>query len=73
VGWREMSNAYRIFMSKTLGEHSAGRSRRRLEDNFKIDIRKGGGGLNWLRIFPVAGCGISSVEPPDSANTALVS
>jgi hypothetical protein len=45
----EKRNAYRIYMGKPGGRIPLGRSRRRWEDNIKIDVReRGWGGINWI-------------------------
>jgi hypothetical protein len=46
---REKSNPYRILVGKPEGKISLGRSRRRWEDNIRMDLRKiGWGGMDWI-------------------------
>ena len=43
--------AYSILVGKPEGKRPLGRSRRRWEDNFKIDLQEvgwGGGGMDWI-------------------------
>jgi hypothetical protein len=56
MGWeghvarmREKRDAYRILMVKPEGNRPLGRSRRRWEDNIKINLREvGWGGMDWI-------------------------
>jgi hypothetical protein len=42
-------NAYRILVGKPEGKRPQGRSRRRWEDNIRIDLREiGWGGMDWI-------------------------
>jgi hypothetical protein len=40
--------AYRILVRKPEGRRPLGRSRRRWEDNIKIDLREVGWGMDWM-------------------------
>jgi hypothetical protein len=44
----EQRNAYRILVRKPEGKRSLGRHRRRWENNIKMDLREGWGGLDWI-------------------------
>jgi hypothetical protein len=45
----ENSNGYRILVGKPEGKIPLGKSRSRLEDNVKMDLREIGlGGMNWI-------------------------
>jgi hypothetical protein len=45
----EERNAYRVLVGKPGGKRSLGRSRRRWEDNMKMDLRDiGWGGTDWI-------------------------
>jgi hypothetical protein len=44
-------NAYRILVGNPEGKRPLGRSRRRWEDNIKVDLREiGWCGIDWLKI-----------------------
>jgi hypothetical protein len=46
---REKRNAYRILVEKPEGKTPLGRSRRKWEDNIKMDLREIGlGGMDWI-------------------------
>jgi hypothetical protein len=46
---RKKRNAYRILVGKPEGKRPLGRSRRRWEDNIKMDLRETGwGGMDWI-------------------------
>jgi hypothetical protein len=48
---REKRNAYRILVGKPEGKRPLGRSRRRWEDNIKMDLREiGWGGTDWIHL-----------------------
>jgi hypothetical protein len=62
----EKRNAYRISVGKPEGKRPLGKSRRRREDNIKMDLKQDGlvrTGLIWLRIGPVEGSCEHSNEP----------
>jgi hypothetical protein len=45
----EKRNAYRISVGKPEGKRPLGRTKRRWEDNIKIDLREiGWGGMDWI-------------------------
>jgi hypothetical protein len=44
----EGTGAYRNFVRKPEGKKPLGRPRRRWEDNIKIDLQEGGGGMDWV-------------------------
>jgi hypothetical protein len=45
----EKKNAYRVFVGMPNGERPLVRSRRRWEDNIRMDIREiGWGGMDWI-------------------------
>jgi hypothetical protein len=45
----EKRNAYRIFVGKPEGQGPLRRTRRRWEDNIKLDLRATGwGGMDWI-------------------------
>jgi hypothetical protein len=47
----EKRNACRIFMGKPKVKRPLGRSRRRWEDNIKMDLRSiGWGGMDWINL-----------------------
>jgi hypothetical protein len=47
----ETRNAYRILVGKPEGKRPLGRSRRRLVDNFKMDLREiEWDGIDWLEL-----------------------
>jgi hypothetical protein len=47
----EKRGVYRVLMGKPEGKRPLGRSRRRLEDNIKIDLQKVGcGGMDWMML-----------------------
>jgi hypothetical protein len=49
AGMGEKSNAYRILVGEPEGKRPIGRSRRRWEDNIKMDVREiGWGGMDWI-------------------------
>jgi hypothetical protein len=51
VRMAEMRNAHKNFIGKPEGERSPGNSRRRLEDNIKIDLREmEWDGVNWIHL-----------------------
>jgi hypothetical protein len=46
---RKKLNAYRVLVGKPEGNRRLGRSRRRWEDDIKIDLREiGWGGMDWI-------------------------
>jgi hypothetical protein len=46
-----MRNAYNILVGKPTGREPLGRSRRRCEDNIKLDLREiGWEGVNWMHL-----------------------
>jgi hypothetical protein len=46
---RGIRNAYRILVGKLEGRRPLGRSRRRCENNIKMDLREiGWGGMDWI-------------------------
>jgi hypothetical protein len=50
----EKTNAYRILVGKPEGKRPLGRSRRRWEDNIKIDLREPGwDGVDWIDLAQV--------------------
>jgi hypothetical protein len=73
---RETRNPYNIFMGRALGKRPFGWPRRISEDIkwilgrkvLTMEVDRTGSGL-----CPMAGFGISGVEPPGSATTALFS
>jgi hypothetical protein len=45
----EKRNAYRILVGKSEGKRPLGKSRRRLEDNIRMDLGEiGWGGMDWI-------------------------
>jgi hypothetical protein len=53
---KQTRNAYRILVGECLGEYQIGRTRRKGEDNIKMDLKKRyiakmGGGWIWFRIM----------------------
>jgi hypothetical protein len=44
----ESRGVYRVFVGKTGGKRSLGRSRRRWEDNIKMDLEVGRGCGDWM-------------------------
>jgi hypothetical protein len=48
---REMRNEHKILVGKPEGKRIRGRSRRRWEDNIKMDLRKiGWEGVDWIHL-----------------------
>jgi hypothetical protein len=45
VAWRSV---YRVLVGKTEGKRPLGRLCHRWEDNIKMDIQGGSGGMNWI-------------------------
>jgi hypothetical protein len=46
---RQSSNAYRILVRKLEGKRPLGRTRRRWDDNYKMDLREiGWDGMDWI-------------------------
>jgi len=55
----EMRGVYRVLVGKPEGKRTFGRTRRRLEDNIKMDLKWDVGawtGSSWLRIGTGGGC-----------------
>jgi hypothetical protein len=48
VWMREKRNAFRLLVGKLERRRPQGRSRRRWEDNIKMDLDRTGGGGDWL-------------------------
>jgi hypothetical protein len=47
----ERRGVYRVFVGKPEGKSPLGRSRRRLEDNIKMDLQEVGcGGVDWIEL-----------------------
>jgi hypothetical protein len=47
----ESTSVYRVLMGKPEGKRPLGRSRRRWEDNIKMDLQEVGcGGMNWIEL-----------------------
>jgi hypothetical protein len=47
----KMRNAYKIFFGKTEGKRPFGRSRRRCEDNIRMDLKEmGWEGVDWIHL-----------------------
>jgi hypothetical protein len=44
----ERRGAYRALVGKPEGRRPLGRPRRRWEDNIKMDLREGCGGVDWI-------------------------
>jgi hypothetical protein len=50
-GRREKSVLYKVFVGKPEGKGPLGRSRYRLEDGIRMDLREIGlGGVDWIRL-----------------------
>jgi hypothetical protein len=50
----ERRGAYRVLVGKPEGRRPLGRSRRRWEDNIKMDLREvGWGGMDWINLNAV--------------------
>jgi hypothetical protein len=48
----EMRNEHKILVGKLIGKRLLGRSKRRREDNIRMDLRKIAlEGLNWMNVF----------------------
>jgi len=48
---RERSGLYRVLVGKPEGERPLGRSRRRWEDNIKMDLQEVGcGSIDWIEL-----------------------
>ena len=46
---RERRGVYRVLAGKSEGKRQLGRSRRRWEDNIKVDLQEEGrGGMDWI-------------------------
>jgi hypothetical protein len=45
--WRGL---YRVLVGKPEGKRPLGRTRRRWEDNIKMDLKVGGGGRDWIKL-----------------------
>jgi hypothetical protein len=64
-----MRNAYKIWLGKPERTGEQGRSKRRLEDNIRMDLRKIGWvwtGFIWPRIGTIGGCCEHDNEPSGS-------
>jgi hypothetical protein len=46
----ESRGVYRVLVGKTEGKRSLGRSRRRWEDNIKVDLEVGCEGMGWIHL-----------------------
>jgi hypothetical protein len=46
----EKRSAYRILSGRPEGRRPLGRSRRRWEDNIKMDFKKWDGGMDWIEL-----------------------
>jgi hypothetical protein len=46
----ERRGAYRALVGKPEGRRPLGRPRRRWEDNFKMDLREVGWGMDWIDV-----------------------
>jgi hypothetical protein len=44
----EKRNAYKILVGMPEGKRPLGRPRRKWEDNIRMDLRVGWGGMNWI-------------------------
>jgi hypothetical protein len=52
----ENRNVYRVLVGKPEGKRPLGRSRRRWEDNIRVDFQEVGcGGMDWIRLAQVRG------------------
>ena len=48
---RERRGVYRVSVGKPEGKRSLGRTRRRREDNIKMDLQEvEGGGMEWIEL-----------------------
>jgi hypothetical protein len=50
VIFREKRGAYRILVGRPEGRRPLGRSRRRWEDNIKMDLQDVGWGMDWIEL-----------------------
>jgi hypothetical protein len=71
----EGRGVYRVLVGRPEGKRSLGRSRRRWEDNIKMDLRETGiDGVNWIRLAqdggPMAGFCEHGNELSDSIKKA---
>ena len=47
----ERRGGYRVFVGKPEGKRTSGRSRRRWEDNIRMDLQEVGcGGMDWIEL-----------------------
>ena len=46
----EGGSVHRILVGKPEGKRTLGRTRRRWEDNIKLDLREVGGGGDWMKL-----------------------
>jgi hypothetical protein len=47
----EVRDVYRVLVGKPEGKRPLGRTRRRWEDNIKMDLQEvGGGGMDWIEL-----------------------
>jgi hypothetical protein len=50
-GGEESRSVYRVLVGKSEGKRALGRSRRRWEDNIKMDFQEVGcGGMDWIEL-----------------------
>jgi len=49
--WRERRDVYRVWVGKPEGKRSLGRSRRKWEDNIKVDLEEMRcGAMDWIEL-----------------------